>query len=272
MQVSTSGYYAWRNRPASRRECENRKLIVEIKAVHSESDRTYGSPRIYRALKKQGTRCSENRVARLMRMGGIRAKQARRFKATTDSRHSLPMAENTLDRQFEPAAPNEVWAADITYVWTREGWLYLAVVMDLFSRRIVGFSTQKTMERQLVIDALKVALGRRRPGAGLLHHSDRGSQYASGAFQALLSGAGIVCSMSRKGNCWDNAPLESFFATLKNELVYHQRYDTRAEARSDIFRYIESWYNSKRLHSSLDYLSPAEYELQATPQSMSIAA
>lgn len=245
---------------------------MEIKAVHSESKRTYGSPRIYRTLKRRGIRCSENRVARLMAACGIRAKQAKRFKATTDSRHRLPVAENKLDRQFEPEAPNEAWAADLTYIWTGEGWLYLAVVMDLFSRRIVGFSMQKTLERRLVIDALEMALGRRRPEAGLLHHSDRGSQYASGDFQAVLTGAGIVCSMSRKGNCWDNAPVESFFATLKNELVYHRRYQTRAEARADIFAYIESWYNSKRLHSSLGYLSPAEYELHTAQRPTSIAA
>lgn len=272
LQVSTSGYYAWRGRQESQRARENRKLIVEIKAVHNESKQTYGSPRIYRALQRRGVRCSENRVARLMHAHGIRAKQAKRFKATTDSRHRLPVADNVLDRQFEPEVPNQAWAADVTYVWTREGWLYLAVIMDLFSRRIVGFSMQKTMERSLVIEALKMALGRRRPEAGLLHHSDRGSQYASGDFQALLASAGIVCSMSRKGNCWDNAPVESFFATLKNELVCHRRYQTRAEARADIFAYIESWYNSKRLHSSLGYLSPAQYELQIAQQPMSMAA
>ena len=272
MQVSTSGYYDWRGRQESRRTQENRKLLVEIKAVHAESKQTYGSPRICRTLNQRGVRCSKNRVARLMHAHGVRAKQTKRFKATTDSRHRLPVAENVLDRQFEPAAPNEAWAADITYVWTREGWLYLAVVMDLFSRRVVGLSMQRVMGRQLVIGALKMALGRRRPGPGLLHHSDRGSQYASGDFQALLRGTGIVCSMSRKGNCWDNAPLESFFATLKNELVHHRRYQTRAEARSEIFEYIETWYNSKRLHSSLGYLSPAEYEQLLPAPAMPAAA
>lgn len=272
LRVSRSGYYDWRERQESQRERENRKLLVEIKAVHSESKQTYGSPRIYRALKRQNMRCSENRVARLMRLHGIRAKQAKRFKATTDSQHRLPVAENVLERQFIPEAPNQAWAADLTYIWTQEGWLYLAVVMDLFSRRIVGFSMQKTMGRMLVINALKMALGRRRVQEGLLHHSDRGSQYASGDFQRLLAEAGIVCSMSRRGNCWDNAPVESFFATLKTEVVYHHRYRTRAEARSDLFAYIETWYNRKRLHSSLGYVSPAEYEAQAARPSMSMAA
>lgn len=272
LHVSTSGYYTWRTRQESRRESENRKLLVEIRAVYNESRQTYGSPRIYRTLKKRGLCCSENRIARLMRTHGIQAKQTKRFKATTDSRHRLPVAENVLDQQFESAACNETWAADITYIWTREGWLYLAVVMDLFSRRIVGLSMQRVMGRQLVIDALRMALGRRQPGPGLLHHSDRGSQYASGDFQRLLTAAGIVCSMSRKGNCWDNAPLESFFATLKTELVYHRRYRTRAEARSDLFEYIETWYNRKRLHSSLGYLSPVEYEAQAAQSSMAMAA
>lgn len=272
LQVSTSGYYAWRRRGESRRAQENRALVVEIKALHSESKRTYGSPRIYRELKKRGVRCSENRVARLMRASGLRTKQARRFRATTDSRHDLPVAKNTLDRQFVPAAPNQAWAADITYVWTREGWLYLAVVMDLYSRRIVGFSMQKTLRRRLVLDALKMALGGRRPPVGLLHHSDRGSQYASTDFQRLLAERGIVCSMSRKGNCWDNAPVESFFATLKRELVHHRRYESRAEARTELFEYIESWYNRKRLHSSLGYLSPVDYEQQTLHQAMPMAA
>ncbi len=272
LKVSTSGYYAWRGRQQSQRERQNRKLLVAIKVLHKQSKQTYGSPRICRALSKQGTRCSENRVARLMRDNGIRAKQTKHFKATTDSRHDLPVAENTLDRQFEPEAPNEAWAADITYVWTGEGWLYLAVVMDLFSRRIVGFSMRRSLSRALVIEALKMALGRRRIGQGLLHHSDRGSQYASGDFQRELVGAGIICSMSRRGNCWDNAPVESFFATLKGELVHHRRYRTRSEARSDIFEYIELWYNRKRLHSSLDYLSPAEYEEQMAHQAMPMVA
>jgi len=272
LKVSTSGYYAWRGRQQSQRHRQNRKLLVAIKALHKQSKQTYGSPRMCRALRKQGTRCSENRVARLMRSHGIRAKQTKRFKATTDSRHDLPVAQNILDRQFEPETPNQAWAGDITYVWTGQGWLYLAVVMDLFSRRIVGFSMGSSLSRALVIEALTMALGRRRVGPGLLHHSDQGSQYASGEFQHELVVAGMICSMSRRGNCWDNAPVESFFATLKGELVHHRRYATRAEARSDIFEYIEVWYNRKRLHSSLDYLSPVEYEAQMTHQAMPIAA
>ncbi len=272
LKVCPSGYYAWRGRQQSPRERQSRKLLVAIKALHKQSKHTYGSPRICRALSKQGIRCSENRVARLMRAHGIRAKQTKRFKATTDSRHDLPVAENILDRQFEPEAPNQAWAADITYVWTGQGWLYLAVVMDLFSRRIVGFSMGSSLARALVIEALTMALGRRRVAQGLLHHSDRGSQYASGEFQRVLVGAGIICSMSRRGNCWDNAPVESFFSTLKGELVHHRRYRTRAEARLDIFEYIEVWYNRKRLHSSLGYRSPAEYEAQRAHQAMPMAA
>lgn len=260
LEVSESGYYAWRSRDESQRQGQNRKLLVEIKAIHQESDQTYGSPRVHRELKARGIQCSEKRVARLMREAGIRAKQARRFKVTTDSRHSLPVAENVLDRQFEPDQANRRWASDITYIWTQQGWLYLAVVLDLFSRRVVGWSMQPTLERTLVIDALKMALQRRCPGPGLLHHSDRGSQYASGDYQRLLREASIICSMSRRGNCWDNAPVESFFSTLKRERVYHRRYRSRAEARADVFAYIEVWYNRKRRHSSLGYVSPSEYE------------
>lgn len=272
LEVSESGYYAWRGRPESVRSCANRKLLVHIKAVHQESDATYGSPRVQRELAAQGITCSENRVARLMREEGVEAKQVRRFKATTDSKHGLPVAENHLDRQFEPGEENRRWGADITYIWTQEGWLYLAVVLDLFSRRVVGWSMQPTLERRLVIDALEMALQNRKPAAGLLHHSDRGSQYASGDYQQLLSEAAMRCSMSRKGNCWDNAPVESFFSTLKRERVHHRRYRTRAEARADIFHYIEVWYNRKRRHSSLGYLSPVDYEAQMAEQPMAMAA
>ena len=272
LEVSESGYYAWRSRPESQRSRENRKLVVHIKAVHHESDATYGSPRIQRELADQGIACSENRVARLMRLEGVQAKQARRFKATTDSKHSLPVAENLLARQFEPVQPNTRWGADITYIWTQQGWLYLAVVLDLFSRRVVGWSMQPTMERGLVTEALKMALQGRSPVVGLLHHSDRGSQYASGAYQQLLIDTQMLCSMSRKGNCWDNAPVESFFATLKRERVHHRRYRTRQEAQADIFQYIEVWYNRKRRHSSLGYLSPANYEAQMAEQPLAMAA
>lgn len=272
LQVSTSAYYAWRSRPESPRARDNRALLAEIKALHKQSNQSYGSPRIYHALKQQDRACSENRVARLMRLHELRAVAAKPFPVTTDSRHALPVAENRLARQFEPDAPNQAWAADITYIWTSQGWLYLAVVMDLFSRQIVGFSMAETMQRALVIEALEMALGRRQVEAGLLHHSDRGSQYASGAFQRLLAEAGMACSMSRRGNCWDNAPVESFFATLKRELVHRRRYRSRAEARSDIFAYIETWYNRRRLHSSLGYLSPVAYEARQAGQTMALAA
>lgn len=276
LKVSTSGYYAWRKRRESPRSRANRRLLVEIKAVHQQSDQTYGSPRIYRELAGRGLRCSENRVARLMRLEGVRARQVRRFKVTTNSKHDMAVAANHLDRRFEPLAPNTRWGADITYIWTQQGWLYLAIVLDLFSRRVVGWSMQPTMERTLVIDALKMALEFRKPSAGLLHHSDRGRQYASKDYQELLREAAMCCSMSRKGNCWDNAPVESFFATLKRERIHHRRYRSRAEARADIFQYVEVWYNRKRRHSSLDYLSPVDYEAQraeqSTEQPMAIAA
>ena len=246
--------------------------MVKIKTIHRKSRRTYGSPRIHDELKAKGIECGENRVARLMRAHDIRAKQTRRFKATTNSKHDFPVAENLLDRQFSPERPDQAWAADITYIWTNEGWLYLAIVMDLFSRQIIGWSMGRRLHRKLVIDAFEMALGGRTVTKGLMHHSDRGSQYASGDYQKLFKERGIVCSMSRKGNCWDNAPVESFFSTLKRELVYHCRYRSRAEARADIFEYIAVWYNRQRRHSSLGYLSPVQYEEQYYRQSMLIAA
>lgn len=262
MNVSTSGYYAWRSRPESRRSRENRRLAVEIRAIHAESRQTYGSPRVYAELRARGVQCSRGRVERLMRQSGIRARQAKRFRATTDSQHHLPVAENVLDRNFGATDTNRKWAADITYVWTREGWLYLAVVLDLCSRRVIGCAMQAALARGLVVDALRMALQQRQLTGRLLHHSDQGSQYASADYQQLLSACGIACSMSRKGNCYDNAVVESFFGTLKSELVHHCNYQRRAEAEADIFEYLEVWYNRKRRHSSLGYLSPAEYEAQ----------
>ena len=272
LAVSTSGYYDWRGRAESRRQKEDRRLVVEIKAIHKESRQSYGSPRIHDELKDRGRRCGRKRVARLMRLHGLRAKQTRRFKATTDSKHTLPVAENVLSRQFTVSAPDVAWSADITYIPTRQGWLYLAVVIDLFSRRVVGWSMHKRLKRRLVLDALKMALRGRSPGPGLIHHSDRGSQYASGDYQALLAAQQMVCSMSRRGNCWDNAPVESFFSTLKRELVHHRRYQTRAEARAEIFEYIEVWYNRRRRHSSLGYKSPAQYEELFDPRSLTLVA
>ena len=270
MQVSRSGYYAWRSRPALTNEDD--ELLTEIKTIYAESKGRYGSPRVHRTLRDRGIRCGEKRVARLMRAHCIEARRPRRFRATTDSKHTLPVAENVLDRQFEVKVPDARWSADITYIWTRQGWLYLAVVMDLFSRRIVGWSMQETMDRGLVIRALKMALMARRPPVGLLLHSDRGSQYASHDYQQVLKQARCRCSMSRKGNCWDNAPVESFFSTLKVELIHARRYETRQQAQAEIFEFIEVWYNRQRLHSSLGYLSPAAYEARMAAQSLPLAA
>lgn len=260
LSVSRSGYYAWLKKPVSKRQLANAKLREKIRTVHHNSGESYGSPRVYQALKKQGEPCSENRVARLMREDGLRAKTKRRFKATTDSKHNLPVAPNLLNRDFSPEEPNQVYAGDITYIWTTEGWLYLAVVIDLFSRSVVGWAMDKRMTRQLVMDALTMAVLRRRPPSGVIFHSDRGSQYASADFQSLLAKHGMRCSMSRKGDCWDNAPVESFFGSLKQELVFHQRYPTRFHARQSIFGYIERFYNRRRLHSTLGYKSPGDYE------------
>ena len=261
--VSPSGYYAWRSRGECRRAREDRRLLVHVRSAFAQSRQTYGSPRVYQELRGRSVRCGRNRVARLMREHGIRPALRKRFKATTDSRHSLPIAQNLLGRQFGAQAPNRRWSADITYLWTREGWLYLAVVMDLFSRRIVGWCMQASLHKELVLGTLAMARGRRHPRAGLLHHSDRGSQYASTDYQTLLEEAGIACSMSRKGNCWDNAPVESFLGTLEQELVNRCRFATRQQARQAVFEYIEVWYNRQRRHSSLGYVSPAEFERQA---------
>jgi putative transposase len=260
LEVSTTGYYAWRQRPTSVRRQRRDALVVEIRAIHAEVKARYGSPRIHAELTARGRDCCVNTVAQLMRDHGIAAKTARKFRCTTDSNHDLPVAENLLDRQFEPDSPNEAWTADITYIPTREGWLYLAVVEDLYSRRVVGWSMADHMESRLVVDALELAVQRRWPGEGLLAHSDRGSQYASEHYQQLLGKHGITCSMSRRANCWDNAPMESFFASLKKELVHAADFATGAQARAEIVEYIEVFYNSKRRHSSLGYVSPAEYE------------
>jgi len=207
-----------------------------------------------------GYHCSENRVARVMRDNGIRALQRRKFRVTTDSKHNDHVAPNVLDRKFSVPVPNRAWVTDITYVWTREGWLYLAVVIDLFNRMVVGWSMGNRITQELALSALRMALWKRKPGRGLLHHSDRGSQYTSKSYQQLLNDHGIVCSMSRKGNCWDNAVAESFFHTIKTELVYHENYKTRNQAKLDIFEWIEVFYNRQRRHSALGYLSPAKYE------------
>lgn len=273
MKVSISGYHAWFRRlhgPGSSRGNEEKQLLDRIKTAHRQSDGTYGSPRIYKDLRADGLRIGRKRIERIMRKHGISARPLRRFKVTTDSNHQLPVAENLLDQNFEVEAPNTRWSADITYLWTGQGWLYLAVILDLWSRRVVGWSMQANMERALVLEALDAALRKRRPHktGGLICHSDRGSQYASGDYQIVLRENGITCSMSRKGNCYDNAPVESFFASLKRELVHRRKFATREEARTAVFAWIESWYNRKRRHSALGYLSPEQFEKHHQSQPM----
>jgi putative transposase len=266
LEVSAAGYYAWRRCPCSEQQQQRDALLVEIRAIHAQFKGRYGSPRIHAELMARNHACCVNTVAKLMREAGIAAKTARKFRcATTDSDHDLPVAENLLDRQFDPSEANEAWVADITYIPTREGWLYLAAVEDLYSRRVVGWAMAEHMESRLVVDALAMAVQRRLPDEGLLAHSDRGSQYASEHYQRLLAKHGITCSMSRRADCWDNAPMESFFASLKKELVRDADFATRAEARAAIVEYIEVFYNNQRRHSSLGYVSPAEYEQLRTP-------
>ena len=258
--VSRAAYYDWAGRSPSEREQYRGLLAVVIEVVHREVRERYGSPRMYRELLARGYECSLNTVAGIMRERGIVARIRRKHCRTTDSDHRRPVSQNLLDRRFETGAIDVVWVADMTYVPTFEGWLYLGVVLDLGSRMIVGWSMGETMTSRLVVDAMRMALGRRNPKPGLMTHTDRGSQYASDHYQSMLREYGIECSMSRKGNCWDNAVVESFFASLKQELVDDEQYRTREDARASLFEYIEVFYNRIRLHSSLDYRSPAEYE------------
>ena len=260
LEVSRSGYYAWRRRPKSNRADENERLVSRIRVIYGESRRTYGSPRVHAELVAQGECCNKKRVERLMRENGIQVEIKPKFKTTTDSNHDLPVSPNTLNRQFQAEAPDRKWLTDITYIWTSEGWLYLAVVLDLFSKMVVGWCLKNTVSRALVLGALKMALGQRNPDRNLLHHSDRGSQYASDEYQQLLEIYQMDCSMSRKADCWDNAPMESFFATLKKELVYRCVFLSREQAFREIFDYIEIFYNGKRRHSTLGYLSPRAFE------------
>ena len=260
LEVSVSGYRAWkRGGGRSGQRLTDVQLLELIRAIHIQFKGAYGSPRMVDELRGRGFPAAKARVERLMREHGIRARHKRRYKATTDSRHSLPVADNLLDRHFSPEAPNRVWTADLTYIWTDEGWLYLAVVVDLSNREIVGWSIKPRMTTDIVVDALTMAWFRRQPAPGLMHHSDRGSQYASLVFQARLAEYGMVCSMSRKGNCWDNAPTESFFNSLKNERVHGTRYTTREEAIADLFEYIEVFYNRSRRHSTLKSKSPIQF-------------
>jgi transposase InsO family protein len=260
LEVSRSGYYQWIKYPESTRKIEDRDLKQKIVAIYHDSRRTYGSPRIYQKLLREGYQVSKKRVERLMKEAGIYAVAKKKYRATTDSKHSHSVAANSLNRNFSVNKPNQFWVADITYIYTREGWLYLSTIMDLYSRKIIGWSMKNRITQELVSEALHMAIKQRKPLDGLLLHSDRGSQYASDSYQILLKRYGILCSMSRKGNCWDNAVMESFYRTLKVELIYQRKYETRIEAQRDIFEYIEIFYNRERLHSSIGYNSPEEYE------------
>jgi len=270
--VSASGFYAWCRRGPSVRAQEDAALKVEIRAAHAASGRTYGSPRVHEDLKADGQQVGRKRVARLMREEGLEGQRKRRFRVTTDSGHSHPVAANELNRNFTTSAPNKVWVTDITYIWTREGWIYLAAVLDLFSRRVVGWSMDSYLDRTLALDALGMALRTRHPETGLVHHSDRGVQYASEDYRNRLREHGIICSMSRKGDCWDNAVAESFFSTLKAELVHRNDYVSRSQARASVFEYIEVFYNGRRRHSALGYVSPVAHEIAAARHRDAVAA
>jgi transposase InsO family protein len=260
LSVSESGFYAWRKRPTCRRKREDAHLTQEIQQVFETHHGRYGSPRIHRDLRDEGIRCSRKRVARLMRAEELSARSKRRKVITTKRDETHPVALNVLNRDFHAEEPDKKWATDITYIPTKQGWLYLAVILDLYSRMVVGWSMSGNCDENLVEHALEQALARRRPKAGLLHHSDRGSQYTSHAYQAYLRRYGIQSSMSRKGNCWDNAAMESFFGTLKDECVRETFYSSHEEARSELFIYIEAYYNRVRRHSTLGYMSPLQYE------------
>jgi len=258
LQVSPSGYYAWRSRPESQHDRDDRELTKVIRRLHAQSDGTYGSPRLSVELRSEGFRCGRARVARLMRLAGLKGCPKRRFRVTGKS--GTAPAANLLAQDFSAAQSNQRWAADITFVWTGQGWLYLAVVMDLYSRRIVGWSMSRRINRHLALNALNMALGYRQPGCGLIHHSDRGAQYLSDDYQALLKQHGIICSVSGTGSCYDNAVVESFFASLKRERIKRRKYRTRDDARADIFDYIERFYNRERRHGYLGHTSPVNYE------------
>ena len=260
LDVSESGYRAWkRGGKPVRKRLTDAQMLALIQSIHAEFKGAYGSPRMVRELRTRGYPASKKRVERLMQENGIKAKHKRRYKVTTDSKHNFLVAPNLLERNFAPLAPNQVWTSDITYLWTGDGWLYLAIVLDLFNREVVGWSLKSRMTADIVTDALTMAWFRRKPAAGLMHHSDRGSQYASHVFQAKLGEYGMICSMSRKGNCWDNAPTESWFGSFKNERVYGEQFETRDEMKAMAFEYIEVFYNRRRLHSTLGYKSPMQY-------------
>jgi transposase InsO family protein len=260
LKVSRSGYYAWRNRGPSEREQEDRRLAAQIREIHEANRKVYGSPRIYSALRSRGIRCGKHRVAKIMRLESLRGRSKQRFRSTATVRAELPAAPNRLLRNFRPHRPNRVWAGDITQIRTGQGWLYLAVLLDLFSRKVVGYATASRAHQDLALEALEMAIQSRRPEPGLLHHTDRGGQYTSAEYQNRLDLYGMTCSMSRAGKCVDNAVAESFFHTLKTEWLYHFRFRTREQARLAIFDYVEAFYNRIRIHSTLGYRSPEEYE------------
>jgi putative transposase len=260
MQISRSGYYAWRKRGKSSRQRKNEILIPIVQVAHKKSRGTYGARRIAEEIKANGSPCGRYKAGTLMTLAGVAAKQKKKFKVTTDSKHNLPVAPNLLNRQFEVNEADKVYVSDITYIWTQEGWLYLAVVIDLFSRQVVGWSLSNRMTTKLIMDALRMAIWRRLPALGLVFHSDRGSQYCSKVFRRMLRTHGMVSSMSRRGNCWDNAVAESFFGSLKTERVFFTNYTTRDSARRDVVDYIEMFYNCNRRHSYLGYVSPKEFE------------
>jgi len=264
--VSRSAYYEWRRSGPSERELANERLLAEIRAIHVENEARYGSPRILDELRERGHEVGKHRVARLMRENGIFGRIRRRFRHTTDSNHKLPVAPNLLEQDFTATAPNQAWVGDITYIWTAEGWAYLAVLLDLYSRRVVGWALRKSLSREVALAALERALTCRRPPPGLVHHTDRGSQYASHEYRGVLARHGAACSMSAAGNCYDNAVAESFFATLKKELVHGCAFETRSEAYDAISQYIENYYNAKRRHSAAGNQSPITFELAYSAQ------
>ncbi len=263
IEISRSGYYAFKKRSKSQSRINNDNLLVKIRQIFWENNRNYGSPRVWAQLRnKENIKCSQNRVALLMRRNNIVAIHKRKFRVTTNSKHNYPVWSNVLNRNFTVEKPNAVWVSDITYIWTHEGWLYMAAILDLYSRGIVGLAMNKTTTGKLTEEAFKQAVLRRNPPKGLIYHSDRGSQYAGNDFKALLANHGFVGSMSKKGDCWDNAVAESFFHTIKVELIHREMFKTREEAKRKIFEYIEMYYNRKRAHSTIGYLSPFEYEKQ----------
>lgn len=261
LDVNRSCYYAWLNGQPSARTKENDYLSEKIKVIFDEGRQSYGTRRIKRVLKREGLVVSRRRIGRLLKHMGLSCKTKRKFRVTTDSKHTLPIAENILQRKFDVHEPNKYYVGDITYIYTQEGWLYLAVVIDLFSRQVVGWAMDDNMRAELTNEALLMAIWKRKPKRGLVWHTDRGSQYAADSHREILLEHGIIQSMSRKGNCWDNAVSESFFHTLKTELVHHIKFETREEAKQAIFEYIEVFYNRVRMHSANDYVSPEEFEL-----------